>query len=610
MILTALKELAEREGLTENPDYQPMPVRWLIDIGPGGELLGVADTLQKPESGRGKPEARKVAIPKRSKRTSGVLSEFIVDKPVYVFGWVHPDKLEGVTDQDEQDLKDKAAERHKVYINELRLACDASADLALSAWLAFFESPAAQSSLPDWTEGDLIAPRFYADGGPLLSDRASVREYWAVRRRQAECGTGEPSSNTPTPVGDRAYCVVTGELCVPQRLHPSIKGIPPVSDTKGGVPLTSINAAAFNSYGLGDIGCVPISPQAADAYQSALNRLLADGYPDPHTQGGKLPNRNARLSDSAIVVFWSKKDAIVDLFADAIAHGEPAHVEAIFKATWKGKSISLEDPSAFYALTLSGAQGRGTVRGWHETTLGAVIKNIQMYFNDLEITRDESKPRPLLSLLRQMAVLGKVDNIPPNLAGEVFQAVLGGRSLPRSVLDALLRRTRAERTLFSDRAAFIKACLCRTRRDQLRNDDPDPLPEVTKVVDEKCPNAAYRLGRLFAVLERIQKEATNAAATIRDRYYGAASATPAVVFPQLLRKAPHHLPKSNRPKFYEKLLQEIQSELQPPTPFPKTLMLDQQGLFAIGYYHEAQALFDPVKNAERKARYRPHKKEN
>jgi CRISPR-associated protein Csd1 len=111
------------------------------------------------------------------------------------------------------------------------------------------------------------------------------------------------------------------------------------------------------------------------------------------------------------------------------------------------------------------------------------------------------------------------------------------------------------------------------------------------MLDEECKHPAYRLGRLFAVLEKVQADATNAKTTIRDRYYGAASATPVVVFPQLLRKAPHHLAKLDSAVFYEKLIQRICDGLQPPTPFPTTLTLEEQGLFAVGYYHQRQALF-------------------
>ncbi len=111
------------------------------------------------------------------------------------------------------------------------------------------------------------------------------------------------------------------------------------------------------------------------------------------------------------------------------------------------------------------------------------------------------------------------------------------------------------------------------------------------MLDESCPTPAYRLGRLFALLEKIQEDAIDANATIRDRYYGAASATPVVVFPQLMRKLPHHLAKLDRATWFEQIIEQIVDGLQPPTPFPHVLNLEEQGLFAVGYYHQRQALF-------------------
>jgi CRISPR-associated protein Csd1 len=370
------------------------------------------------------------------------------------------------------------------------------------------------------------------------------------------------------------------------------------------VPLTSINKDAFDSYGLSGLGCAAVSPEAADAYEKALNRLLAGGYPSP-VDGSPLPVRNFRLSEDTVVVFWGKgHDDAIDLFADSVGQGQPEAVQALYQATWKGRPIDLGDPSAFYALTLSGGQGRGTIRGWLETTLGHVLGNVKRYFVDLEIVRpkgEEGKPLPLLGLLRQTAVLGKLSNIAPNLAADLFDAVLADHPFPRALLDAAVRRARAERAVFPDRAALLKAYLLRARRAGL----VPTFPEVQPMLDESCPDRAYRLGRLFAVLEKVQQEATSASATIRDRYYGAASATPVVVFPQLLRKAPHHLPKSTRPQFFEKLLQEICDPLVPPAPFPHTLTLEQQGLFAVGYYHERQALFDEKLNRRRNERFFP-----
>jgi CRISPR-associated protein Csd1 len=588
MILKALVELAERDGLMDDLDYQPMPVRWVVVIDAGGRMVGeIADTQRPPADGEGRPSTAVHSVPNRSPRTAQDACEFVVEKPEYVFGhfdesWVK-DKTEAGRLEKIEARRMRAPRRGSLYRAEVRLAAERTGDAALKALASFLERPP-----PDMPaglgEGDLIAFRFSGDEEVrLITSRPAVRDYWRTRRREAERGSGKPpvaADDAPAVVEAGVPCMVTGVECRPVRLHPKIKGIPPLGDTKGGVQLTSVNQKSFESYGLEEFGCAPVSQRSADAYEKALNSLLANDL------------RHARLSFGSVVVFWSKGDAaLVDLFSDAITEGNPDSIRALFGSPWRGGEIRLADGdvSPFYALTLSGAIGRGTVRAWHETTLGAVLTNLRHYFADLEVVRppqDSGRPRPLLGLLRQLAVQGDLENIPPGLASELFAAVLGGRPFPRSVLDCALRRARAERTVYADRASLIKAYLCRARRAGDRS-----IPEVHPVLDEACPAPAYRLGRLFAVLEKVQEDAVGASATIRDRFYGAASATPVVVFPQLLRKLPHHLAKLEAATYFERIIQQISDGLQPPTPFPHVLTLEEQGLFAVGYFHQRQALF-------------------
>lgn len=108
-------------------------------------------------------------------------------------------------------------------------------------------------------------------------------------------------------------------------------------------------------------------------------------------------------------------------------------------------------------------------------------------------------------------------------------------------------------------------------------------------LDSNHPSPAYRCGRLLAVLEEVQRLAVpRAKATIVDRFFGTASSAPASVFGRLLRGAQPHLAKleRDRPGAYHALqsrLEEVQAGL---TGFPRTLTLEDQGLFALGYYHQ------------------------
>lgn len=109
-------------------------------------------------------------------------------------------------------------------------------------------------------------------------------------------------------------------------------------------------------------------------------------------------------------------------------------------------------------------------------------------------------------------------------------------------------------------------------------------------LDKSCDSIGYRLGRLFAALERIQTDANPGInATIRDRYYASASATPSAVFGVLLRLKNYHLAKLSKTGFYETLLGEIIENIKS---FPAHLSMEEQGMFAIGYYHQRQNFYE------------------
>jgi CRISPR-associated protein Csd1 len=209
-------------------------------------------------------------------------------------------------------------------------------------------------------------------------------------------------------------------------------------------------------------------------------------------------------------------------------------------------------------------------------------------------------------LIRSLAVQGKFENVDPNLAGRLFLSILTGSIFPPAILQVALGRIRNEpedtgrgRVKHSrERLALIRALLNR----RIRSQDPiltslNVIKEISVMLDPTCDNNAYCLGRLFAVLEKRQGEAIgNPGATITDRFYGAASATPVVVFGQLLRKAQHHLAKMNGP-FYSMKIQEILNRLQPRDAFPPTLSLEEQGLFALGFYHQKADLWKGKESA-------------
>jgi CRISPR-associated protein Csd1 len=276
-------------------------------------------------------------------------------------------------------------------------------------------------------------------------------------------------------------------------------------------------------------------------------------------------------------------------------------VTTLFDAIHSGRFDGTEGQTRYYVLGLAPNAARISVRFFHTLTLAELAPRIIQHFTDLTLRHAPHEPDypPLFRLLTACAVQSKADNIPPNLGGGIVDAILAGPDAPYPSLwlNAAVNRCRAEREVSYYRAAAIKACLNRSIRRFKQEKEFQPMLDLDNT------NAAYRLGRLFAVLEKIQEEASPGLnATIRDRYYGAASSTPVAVFTTLLRLKNAHLKKlpAGRVIGFEKLLGEVLSAV---TDFPAHLALADQGRFALGYYHQRQAFFtksDKTESTEEK----------
>ena len=328
----------------------------------------------------------------------------------------------------------------------------------------------------------------------------------------------------------------------------------------------------------------PVSEYAMFSYTTALNYLL------------RTDSRQKLLVGEDTFVFWAERtNPAEELFAawlqpdpDDPARGVEA-VKALYCAPQTGVRSLDQDDTRFFVLGLAPNVARLAVRLWNVTTVRELAANIRQHFDDLAIIRSprDLEYLPLWRLLIATAAQGKSENISPLLGGEVLRAILAGTPYPQTLLAATLQRIRAEQGAVTyPRAALIKAVLARNARFCAT-----PKLEVTVSLDIENPNAGYRLGRLFAVLERIQETASPGLnATIRDRFYGAASATPITVFPYLLKLKNHHLNHLTvgQTVWLESKIGQIMEAM---TQFPAHLNLDDQGRFAIGYYHQRQDFF-------------------
>jgi CRISPR-associated protein Csd1 len=577
MILQALTNYYRRK--CDDPDpAQRLPafgleqkeIPFVLEITSEGELVQLRDTRTLNEK---KKVGQIFRVPQGIKKTSGVAANLLWDTLEYVLG------------VDTKGKPERTAEQHAAFVARLEaLPPSARNDLGIQAVLSFLSrlNLTELVTQPAWSQAlevnAVMSFRLHGDGD-LVCQRPAVMK---------------AALNVPTEADEPlAMCLVTGDTAPVQRLHASIKGV--WGAQSSGANIVSFNARTFESYGKTERQGenAPVSQAAAFAYTTALNHLL-------HKDSGQ----RIQVGDAS-TVFWADKKSEFESAAANI-FGEPpkddpdrcAHaVQTLLSAMQTGKVGGLDDDkNYFHMLGLAPNAARISVRFYHRLKLYEMGKRIRDYFKDLELTRGPNDPQypSLFKLLAAVAVQNKADNIPPNLGGAIVDAVFAGPDVPYPSLwlNTAVSRSRAEQTPNYLRAAAIKACLNRQiRRGSLTSSNPLPEKEFLPMLDLSNSNPAYRMGRLFAALEKIQEESSPGLnATIRDRYYGAASSTPVVVFTTLLRLKNSHLKKLSvgRGLWFEKLIGEI---LEMVTDFPKHLPLPDQGRFALGYYHQRQNFF-------------------
>ena len=314
----------------------------------------------------------------------------------------------------------------------------------------------------------------------------------------------------------------------------------------------------------------------------------------------------------ASTVFWASKSTpgAVELERDFKSLDEGSAVRSLFKSVESGAyrdetDSENADPARFYVLGLAPNAARIAIRFFVVATVEEMAERICQHFEDTQIQKqfpNEPDYLPFFRLLVSTAVKGESKKILPNLAGDMMRAILYGSPYPRTLLMAAVQRTRAEQEVNYPRASLIKACLNRDLRIRKKRGDKigeKEGKELTVALDTGNESSGYLLGRLFATLEKIQGEAIKGVkATIRDRFYGAASGTPSVVFPNLMRLTGHHLSKLENEGLRvnrERLLGEIIAGL---TDFPSHLPLEEQGRFAIGYYHQMRYFYTKKENGD------------
>lgn len=570
MILQALKEYYDRKAA--DPDFGIEPFGWvwkeipfLLVISEDGDFVRFEDTRQRVD---GQLVSNKFLVPSLGETKGGGIKANLF--------WENPEYFFGVGIKSKEDLQ----KRHNKFVERILLLAESSR--TIHAISKFLENMKLEELEKDQNWNEIAKPTSYIlfamNGTGAITNDPEIKTI---------------VNNLSAPKITNGLCLVSGEKDSLATLEPSLRLL--YGADKSG-KLVSFNRDAFNSFNKTKGANSPIGKKASFAYTTALNTLLL-----------RNSKQKLQLGDMTIV-FWSAKRV---LFEEVFRFfwGEPDQDEnpdryseaiaTLFKSVEIGAYATDSDDTCFYVLGLSPSAARIAVRFWYTGTIAKLATHIRTYFEDLRIIHGPTEKNDLpirwllRSLVRKPQDLREWDKkIPPNLAGETMRCILEGLPLPETLLQAALLRVKAERDVTYTRAKLIKGCLNR----KLRLSNPNHERSLAMSLDKENTNVGYRLGRLFATLEHCQKKAQPGGKdmkTIRDRFYSSASSSPASVFANLMRLNKHHLAKLTVgwAHYFSNLIGEIvyhDKDKMGLNVFPAHLSLDDQGQFAIGYYHQTQ----------------------
>jgi CRISPR-associated protein Csd1 len=582
MILQALKEYYLKKDLPPQ-GFEKRQLPFLIIISPKGRFLN----LEKTEEGG---VARQFLVPKDrhiTGKNAYKIANILWDHYGYVLGKPKDIEKKSVEMANRQLVSfiSVVNEIHKYYPDSI----------PLQAVFNFYKLDEWKKVPLDPLWGECSQRKgcnlgFRVDGVGVATDSFEIGEFVRtnITNSKGEDGTDIEKEKDQSVLG---MCMISGGRGLIARKHTPT----PINKSRSNAKLVSFQKnSGYDSYGKSQGTNAPISVESEAAYTTALKHLVAK------------KSSNVVLIGTETIVFWSdgiRSATSYDLesnfsafFADP-PKDDPDRgvlaVKALYEAVYSG-TIPIDEGNRFYVLGLAPNAARIAVRFWKTGTIRDFAEKIKKHFDDMEIVRGpkDKEYLTLNQMLKATAFDYKMANVPPNLAGAIVESVLDGTPYPITLMHQCIRRVRAERKVTRIRAAILKACINRTRQQN----NPYGKEEITVPLDRSNTSPGYRLGRLFAVLEKIQEEANPGInATIRDRFYGAASSSPVVVFPQLLKLKNHHLTKltsQGRKVNFEKELGEIFDGIEVSMKcFPAHLSMEDQACFAVGYYHQKQSFF-------------------
>lgn len=563
MIIQSLVSMYNR--LSEYPDiklpsqgYATQKVSFALVLNLDGDLVQIKDLRQLVGK---KLRPKEILLPSIERSGQGFSPQFMWDNTQYVLGAALFDENKPKESEKKRSRSLDAFRAFKEYHHKLLANSGCPELIALDMFINSWNPQKAQE-IEGWEDIASTNLVFMIESQRrFLHELDIVKSKWIEMLNKLE----KPL------IGN---CLLTGKKSALARLHPMLKNVDGAQAK--GAAIVSFNKSAFCSYGKEQSYNSPLNTEDAFKYTAALNYLL------------RRENNSQRIKiGDTTTTFWTERDSPVESFMGIVLNpqndiGDNLQLQNFLLAAKKGKmplEPEYDGNVKFYILGLSPNNSRLAVRFWHICSVDQLKDRIGQHFNDLEMERFSDKDIQfpgIWHLLKETA--RETKGISPLLGGALMRSILEGAKYPQNLFNGIINRIKADQRINYLRSSILKAILKRNFN-----------MEVPMSLDNEKKDIAYLLGRLFAVLEKAQQDAIPGAnSTIKDRFYGAASATPASVFPRLLRLAQHHIEKAKYGYISDQRIAEIMDSVKS---FPAHMNMKQQGLFAIAYYQQRNALY-------------------
>lgn len=595
MLIKALCDYAdklEEKAEFKIPDgWAEQDIHFRIMLAPDGEITDIIDVrkdepyFDKKGNQKYKKVPRKAVLPIRTQKT-GIDPNIIEHRPLYIFG-LNYDKDEFTPD----DKTNKAKKSHEAFVKfNLDFFDDLDSEIC-TAYKNFVKNWTPENS----SENPLLKQlsKDYKNsyyGFALTGAGGNLEDDMQFRQKYDEYYRKTSAENED----ELITCGIMGKKLPAARLHDKIKF--PGGNSVGSV-LVGMNDTAFESYCKVQSYNSGISKPAMKKYTSALNSLLSD------------KNHRIIIDDLVVVYFAIKSDDSAECSFFSMCMGEKSDkaddsLHGALKDAPQGKigdieyieeKYGVDKDVTFYIAGLTPNSSRISQKFIYKNKFGEIIKNLQQHQEDLKIAPD-SKQQIYFSWIKKELISPKSSNekVPPPLMTSVMLSAFNGTKYPRGLLETVIRRVKTDSDddknhyikINDTRVGIIKACINRQSRLTEKKE------EITMALNKENKDPAYLCGRLFAVYEKIQQDSSGGGLnrTIKDSYFSSACSRPSAIITKLSQLSQNHMRKlDERAKTYNRLIGEIMDGLN--GEFPKTLDLDSQGKFIIGYYQQNKDLY-------------------